>query len=43
VRVFALSLWAGLDVWRVPGAWARRTLSQVIKGIESGERNRLGS
>jgi hypothetical protein len=44
VRVFALSLWAGLDVWRVPGAWARRTLSQAIRGIESGEeRKQLGS
>jgi len=42
VRVFALSLWAGLDVWRVPAAWAGRTLSQVIKGIESRERKQLG-
>jgi hypothetical protein len=42
VRVFALSLWAGLDVWRVPAGWARRTLGQVIKGIESGERKQLG-
>jgi hypothetical protein len=43
VRVFALSLGAGLDVWRVPAAWARHTLSQVIKGIESRERKQLGS
>ena len=41
VRVFALSLWAGLDVWRVPVEWAGRTLSQVIKGIRRGERKRL--
>jgi DUF1707 SHOCT-like domain len=43
VRVHALSLWAGLDVWRVPVAWAGRTLSQVIKGIEKGERKQLGA
>jgi len=41
VRVHALSLWAGLDVWRVPVAWAGRTLGQVIKGIERGERKQL--
>jgi DUF1707 SHOCT-like domain len=41
VRVFAFSLWAGLDVWRVPVAWAQRTLSQVIKGIEKAERKQL--
>jgi len=41
VRVFALSLWAGLDVWRVPVAWASRTLDQVIKGIEGRERKQL--
>ena len=43
VRVFAVSLWAGVDVWRVPLAWARRTLSQVINGIEGVERRELGA
>jgi hypothetical protein len=43
VRVFAVSLWAGIDVWRVPLAWAHRTLSQVIKGIEGVERRELGA
>jgi uncharacterized protein DUF1707/cell wall-active antibiotic response 4TMS protein YvqF len=41
VRVFAVSLWAGIDIWRVPLTWARRTLSQVIKGIEGAERREL--
>jgi hypothetical protein len=41
VRVFAFSLWAGLDVWRVPVAWAQRTLGQVIKGIEQAEHKQL--
>jgi hypothetical protein len=43
VRVTALSLWAGVDVWRVPVAWAGRSLNQVIGGIESAERKHLGS
>jgi hypothetical protein len=43
VRVFALSLWAGIDVWRVPAAWAQRTLSQVIRGIRKGEHRQLGA
>ena len=43
VRVFAVSLWAGIDLWRVPLAWARRTLSQVINGIEGVERRELGA
>jgi hypothetical protein len=43
VRVTALSLWAGVDVWRVPVAWAGRSLNQVIGGIEWRERNQLGS
>jgi hypothetical protein len=41
VRVFALSLWAGLDVWRVPVEWAQRTLTEVIRGIRKGEHKRL--
>jgi cell wall-active antibiotic response 4TMS protein YvqF len=41
VRVYALSLWAGIDVWRVPVAWAERTLTQVIRGIRKGEHKRL--
>jgi hypothetical protein len=36
VRVYAVSLFAGIDVWRVPLAWARRTWSEVIRGIRAG-------
>ena len=41
VRVYALALWAGIDVWRVPLAWAQRTWREVIRGIRKGEHNRL--
>jgi DUF1707 SHOCT-like domain len=37
VRVYALGLWAGMDVWRVPLAWAKRTWRQIINGIRQGE------
>lgn len=40
VRVYACGAFAGMDVWRVP-AWAKRTLGQVIKGIERGEQREL--
>jgi hypothetical protein len=36
VRVYAISIFAGIDVWRVPLAWAERSLRQVIRGIRSG-------
>lgn len=41
VRVHAFALFAGIDVWRVPVEWAKRTLSQVIRGIEKGEHREL--
>jgi hypothetical protein len=41
VRVIALGIFAGIDVWRVPAAWAKRTIGQVIKGIERGEHQEL--
>jgi DUF1707 SHOCT-like domain/Cell wall-active antibiotics response LiaF, C-terminal len=43
VRVYAFSLWAGIDVWRVPLAWSQRTWRQVIRGIRKGEHKRLGA
>jgi hypothetical protein len=43
VRVFALSLFAGIDVWRVPAKWATRTLGDVIRGISKGEHKELAS
>ena len=36
VRVFAISIFAGIDVWRVPLAWTQRTWREVIRGIRSG-------
>jgi uncharacterized BrkB/YihY/UPF0761 family membrane protein len=41
VRVFAMSLWAGIDVWRVPHAWSERKWRDVIKGIRRGEHQEL--
>src|SRR5262249_55455740 len=43
VRVYAVSLWAGMDVWRVPLAWSQRPWREVIKGIRRGEHKRLGA
>lgn len=43
VRVVALGVVAGIDVWRVPVAWARRTIGQAIEGIERGEHRELGA
>jgi hypothetical protein len=43
VRVFAMSLWAGIDVWRVPHAWSERKWRDVIKGIRRGEHKELGT
>ena len=41
VRVYAFGLFCGMDVWRVPLAWAKRTWGQVIKAIEHGEHREL--
>ena len=41
VRVIALGIFAGIDAWRVPAAWAKRTIGQVIKAIERGEHKEL--
>jgi hypothetical protein len=43
VRVYAISLFAGIDVWRVPLAWSERKWREVIKGIRSGQHKELGS
>ena len=43
VRVFALSIFAGIDVWRVPIAWAQRSWRDVIRGIRSGANGRLAT
>jgi hypothetical protein len=41
VRVFAVSIFAGIDVWRVPIAWTQKTWREVIRGIRSGEHKEL--
>jgi len=41
VRVWALSLCAGIDVWRVPIAWTEKTWREVIRGIRSGAHKEL--
>jgi hypothetical protein len=43
VRVVAVSLFAGIDVWRVPAAWAQKTWSEVIRGIRAGAHRKLES
>ena len=41
VRVFAVSIFAGIDVWRVPIAWSQKTWHEVIRGIRSGAHKEL--
>jgi hypothetical protein len=41
VRVFAISVFAGIDVWRVPIAWAQKSLGDVIRGLSSGKHKEL--
>jgi uncharacterized protein DUF1707 len=41
VRVFAVSVFAGIDVWRVPLAWTQKTFREVIRGIRRGAHKEL--
>ena len=41
VRVFAISIFAGIDVWRVPIAWAQKSWGEVIRGMSSGKHTEL--
>jgi hypothetical protein len=43
VRVLAFGAFVGFDLWRVPVEWAKRTWSEVIKGIRHGEHKELTS
>jgi hypothetical protein len=43
VRVLAFGVFVGFDLWRVPAAWAKRTWSEVIRGIRRGEHKELTS
>lgn len=41
VRVWAFSLFAGIDVWRVPVEWTQKKWREVIRGIRSGRHKEL--
>lgn len=41
VRVIGISIFAGIDVWRVPLAWTQRTWREVIRGIRFGGHKEL--
>jgi DUF1707 SHOCT-like domain/Cell wall-active antibiotics response LiaF, C-terminal len=41
MRVFAVSLFAGIDVWRVPISWSQKTWGEVIRGIRAGAHKEL--
>jgi hypothetical protein len=43
VRVIAVSLFAGIDVWRVPLAWTQKSWGDVIRGMRSGKHKELGT
>jgi hypothetical protein len=43
VRVFVISIFAGIDVWRVPIAWAQKSWGDVIQGMSSGRHKELGT
>jgi hypothetical protein len=43
VRVVAVGLFGGLDLWRVPTAWRDRSFREVIKGIRSGRHRELSA
>jgi hypothetical protein len=43
VRVVAIGLFGGLDLWRVPTAWRDRGFRDVIKGIRRGQNLELGA
>ena len=41
IRVFTLSIFAGVDVWHAPRAWAQKTFREVIRGIRAGAHKEL--
>ncbi len=41
VRVFVFSVFAGVDIWRVPIAWTQKSWGDVIRGIRSGAHKEL--
>lgn len=43
VRVFVISIFAGIDVWRVPIAWAEKSWGDVIQGLSPRKHKELES
>jgi hypothetical protein len=43
VRVLALSVFAGIDVRRVPDAWTQKNWTDVIRGIRAGAHEELAA
>jgi hypothetical protein len=43
VRVVAVSIFAGIDVWLVPNTWSGRSWRDVIRGIRSGANRELAT
>jgi hypothetical protein len=41
VRVFVISIFAGIDVWRVPLAWAQKSWGEIIHGLSPGKHKEL--
>ena len=41
IRVFTLSMFAGVDVWHTPRGWAQKTLHEVNRGIHAGAHKEL--
>jgi hypothetical protein len=41
VRVVVIAIFAGIDVWRVPIAWAQKSWGDVIQGLSSGMHKEL--
>jgi hypothetical protein len=43
VRVFVISIFAGIDVWRVPRAWTEKSWGDVIDGLSPRKHRELGA
>ena len=43
VRIYAVSIFCGLDIWRVPLVWTQKTFREVIRGIRRGEHKELAA
>ena len=41
VRMYAFGAFVGIDLWRVPVAWAKRGLGEIIRAIEKSEHKEL--